>query len=100
MPHRSPAWIEFAAEHPKGYDMAIGERGESLSGGQRQSIAVARALIQDPPILLLDDPSSNLDNQSEALLKQRLQRAGAEQDDHLGHAQNRVAGTGRSFDRN
>ncbi|MDH1815141.1 type I secretion system permease/ATPase [Comamonas aquatica] len=66
---------EFAAEHPKGYDMAIGERGESLSGGQRQSIAVARALIQNPPILLLDEPSSNLDNQSEALLKRRLQQA-------------------------
>lgn len=66
---------EFAAEHPKGYDMGIGERGESLSGGQRQSIAVARALIQDPPILLLDEPSSNLDNQSEAMLKRRLQQA-------------------------
>lgn len=69
---------EFAAEHPKGYDMAIGERGESLSGGQRQSIAVARALIQNPPILLLDEPSSNLDNQSEASLKQRLQEASAD----------------------
>lgn len=68
---------EFAADHPQGYEMPIGERGESLSGGQRQSIAVARALIQDPPILLLDEPSSNLDNQSEALLKQRLQQVSA-----------------------
>ncbi|MEG0151222.1 MAG: type I secretion system permease/ATPase [Comamonas sp.] len=66
---------EFAAQSPKGYDMNIGERGESLSGGQRQSIAVARALINDPPILLLDEPSSNLDNQSEAQLKRRLQEA-------------------------
>ena len=63
---------EFAAQHPKGYDMTVGERGESLSGGQRQSIAVARALINDPPVLLLDEPSSNLDNQSEAQLKRRL----------------------------
>ena len=52
-----------------------GERGESLSGGQRQSIAVARALINDPAMLLLDEPSSNLDNQSEAQLKRRLQEA-------------------------
>lgn len=66
---------DFAADHPQGYEMPIGERGESLSGGQRQSIAVARALIQDPPILLLDEPSSNLDNQSESLLKQRLHKA-------------------------
>ena len=66
---------EFAAQNPKGYGMNIGERGESLSGGQRQSIAVARALINDPPMLLLDEPSSNLDNQSEAQLKRRLQQA-------------------------
>lgn len=66
---------EFAAQHPQGYDMPIGERGESLSGGQRQSIAVARALINDPPILLLDEPSSNLDNQSESQLKQHLMQA-------------------------
>ncbi|BDB70634.1 ABC transporter [Comamonas thiooxydans] len=66
---------DFAARNPKGYDMLVGERGESLSGGQRQSIAVARALINDPAILLLDEPSSNLDNQSEAQLKRRLEEA-------------------------
>lgn len=62
----------FAAGHPEGYGMMIGERGDSLSGGQRQSVAVARALINDPPILLLDEPSSNMDNQSESALRARL----------------------------
>lgn len=63
---------ELASSHPDGYEMMIGERGESLSGGQRQSVAVARALINDPPVLLLDEPSSNMDNQSEAALRRRL----------------------------
>jgi len=67
---------EFANRHPQGFDMLIGERGESLSSGQRQSVAVARAMINDPPILLLDEPSSNLDHQSEAQLKARLRLAG------------------------
>jgi len=65
---------DFVARHPDGYDMMIGERGESLSGGQRQAIAVGRALINDPPILLLDEPSSNMDNQSESALRRHLQR--------------------------
>lgn len=64
---------DFASRDPDGYDMIIGERGDSLSGGQRQSVAVGRALVNDPPILLLDEPSSNMDNQSEAMLRRRLQ---------------------------
>ena len=63
---------EFANTHPQGYDMLIGERGESLSGGQRQAVAIARAVLADPPILLLDEPSSSMDHQSEERLKARL----------------------------
>lgn len=66
---------EFASRHPDGYDMIIGERGDSISGGQRQSIAIARALVNNPSIVLLDEPSSNMDNQSETALKSRLQAA-------------------------
>ncbi len=58
--------------HPQGFDMVIGERGESLSGGQRQGVAVARAVINDPPILLLDEPTSSMDHSSEEELKRRL----------------------------
>ena len=65
---------EFANHHPRGFDMLIGERGESLSGGQRQAVGIARAVLNDSPILLLDEPSSAMDHQSEDLLKSRLQR--------------------------
>ncbi|MCK6392380.1 type I secretion system permease/ATPase [Zoogloea sp.] len=68
---------EFADTHPQGFEMPIGERGESLSGGQRQAVAIARALLNDPPILLLDEPSSSMDHQSEEGLKQRLRRFAA-----------------------
>src|SRR5690606_35006535 len=54
------------------------ERGDSLSGGQRQSVAIARALINNPSILLMDEPSSNMDNQSEVALKARLKRIAAD----------------------
>jgi ATP-binding cassette, subfamily C, bacterial LapB len=63
---------EFVNRHPEGFDMVIRERGESLSGGQRQGIAIARAVLLDPPILLLDEPTSAMDYSSEAQLKERL----------------------------
>ncbi|MDD5330666.1 MAG: type I secretion system permease/ATPase [Sulfuricella sp.] len=65
---------EFANRHPQGFDMLVGERGESMSGGQRQGVAIARAVLLDPPILLLDEPTSAMDFTSEVQFKARLQR--------------------------
>ena len=64
--------IGLVNQHPQGFDMPVGERGESLSGGQRQAVAIARAVINDPPILLLDEPTSSMDSTSEADIKRRL----------------------------
>jgi len=63
---------QFIARHPMGFDMEIGEQGRGLSGGQRQAVAMARALLHDPPILIMDEPSSSMDNKTESLLKKRL----------------------------
>ncbi len=64
--------LALVNQHPEGFDMLVGERGESLSGGQRQGVAIARAVINDPPILLLDEPTSSMDYSSEDDIKQRL----------------------------
>ena len=58
--------------HPHGFDMPVGERGESLSGGQRQSVGIARAVLHNAPMLLLDEPTSAMDFSSEAQITQRL----------------------------
>jgi ATP-binding cassette subfamily C protein LapB len=63
---------DFISTHPQGYQLKLGERGEGLSGGQRQAITIARALVGHPPILLLDEPTSAMDINAERQLIERL----------------------------
>ena len=65
---------EFIEQMPEGYDTIVGERGATLSGGQRQRIASARAIVREAPILILDEPSSGLDANSEQLVFEALER--------------------------
>lgn len=66
---------EFINAHPKGYDLLVGERGETLSGGQRQGVGIARAFINQPAIVLLDEPTSAMDHSGEDAIKRRLAEA-------------------------
>lgn len=63
---------EFVNRHPRGFDMEVGERGELLSGGQRQAIGIARAVLHNAPLLLLDEPTSAMDFSTEAHVTQQI----------------------------
>jgi ATP-binding cassette subfamily C protein LapB len=64
---------DFVARHPLGYDMPVGERGTLLSGGQRQALALARAMLVEPKVLFLDEPSSSMDLATERQLIKHLE---------------------------
>ncbi|MCD6055272.1 MAG: Toxin transporter ATPase and permease [Gammaproteobacteria bacterium] len=63
---------QFLSRNPAGYQLSVGERGDGLSGGQRQAIMVARGILGSPPILLLDEPTSSMDNRTEQLVMKAL----------------------------
>lgn len=69
---RASAALEFIEQLPEGLDTIVGEQGQKLSGGQRQRLSIARALLKDPPILILDEATSAVDNETEAAIQRSL----------------------------
>ena len=64
----------FISQMPQGYESRIGERGVKISGGERQRLALARAILKNPPILILDEATSALDTESEILVQEAIER--------------------------
>jgi len=64
---------DFIQQLPQGYDTVVGERGQKLSGGQRQRVSIARAVLKDPPVLILDEATSAVDNETEAAIQRSMQ---------------------------
>ena len=105
MPYAEDGAIVAAAEvagladtvnrHPHGFDMSVGERGESLSGGQRQSVGIARAVLHNAPMLLLDEPTSAMDYSSEAADHAAPDGVRQQQDRGAGDAPHLAADAGR-----
>lgn len=65
---------DFITEFPNGYGTIVGERGQKLSGGQRQRLSIARAVLKDPPVLILDEATSSVDNETEAAIQRSMER--------------------------